>query len=133
MKHVLPLKETEYRNVVKFIEGDVDFALFKINKMLYVLCHGNTCGLVQIGGIIMSLEDVLKLLIKNGLANDDIIGVRTISCHGAYQEYVTIDGITIGPEFTYKGTLETSVYVDLKYNYTITIEETKKAHYNDVI
>lgn len=125
MKYTLPLKERDYRNIVKLIEGDSDFALFKINKVLYVLCHGDTCGLVQIGGIFMSLKKLLKFLIKNGLANDDIICVRTISCYGAYQKHVVVDGINIGPEFSYKGMLDINVHVDLSYNYSLIIEEYK--------
>jgi hypothetical protein len=125
MKHQLTITEKAYRTIVNFIEGKSDFGMYRLGHVLYVVCHGHVTGEIQIGGAMYTLKEFLQLLIKNGLTKEDAKRVNIISCYGGFQDYETIDNITIGPLFPYRGMLDLNVRVDLDYNYSIIIEEYK--------
>lgn len=110
----LPVEERVYRQVIQFMEDDVNFVPFKItkeeyNKTLFILIHGADDGDVLMGNVHISTKELLEGLIAKGLTSDEIDVIYTISCYGGMQETVTINGITISSCHDYKEPIYVSV------------------------
>lgn len=102
MIYEIPISKEKYAEM-QSKEWDKDMTVLFRSTMedmvdiLFVFCHGNKDGLMNIKGHLLTPEKVLAGLI-NGPANikqKGITSVYTICCYGGLQLQSQIDGITI--------------------------------------